>query len=373
MVRPIEDAEAFKRLQPLITKSPGNGLMKPPALIDLHEDISLYYVSGGAHQRFPCADFAEDLKGRHGDIPKFRMANVRLIFSSMAPLVYTISPRRVNQQSRGYEIQVRALKIRSPTLLALEHLMVYNDLMRMHPRRIKLTLTERDIIGLKPNMTGFLVAMEGAEPLEDVEDLHLFYRLGLRSLQLTWNFDNKYAASCMSKKDYGLTGDGEDLVRLCNELGVIIDLSHASKKTVIETLSLSKLPVVVSHANASGVRKHTRNLDDEELEALGRNEGVIGFNLISPTIGERATAKELARHIMYVYEKNGGEILAIGTDYFGLGDVPEPDGLEDITKFGNLWDALLSANLTQAEIERIASKNALRVIRANAKHWKDGT
>jgi len=343
--------------------------MNPP-LVDLHEDISLYYVQGGAGLKFKPADFSQDMKGRHGDIPKYRRSNTKLVFSSIAPLTPTISPMRISQLSRGYGGFYGAYRMRAATLTALEHIMVYINLLNQHPQNLKPITTNNDVETLfGDDRIGFLIALEGAEPLEDVEDLQLFYRLGVRSLQLTWNFDNKYGATCMSKKDYGLTGDGEELVYLCNELGVIIDLSHASKRTSLEAMAASKLPVIVSHANAKGVRDHARNLDDEQLEALKDNGGVVGATLIPPTLGEQPSYKRLADHIMYIYERFGSDIIAIGTDYFGLLNVDEPEGLEDISNIGRLWDALRSRGLCDRDLEKIAYLNAMRVVKTNAVKW----
>jgi membrane dipeptidase len=175
--------------------------MNPP-LIDLHEDISLYYVQGGAGLKFKPADFSQDLKGRHGDIPKYRRSNTRLVFASIAPLTPTISPMRIEQLSRGYGGFYGAYRTRAATVTTLEHMMTYINLLKQYTSDLKAVTIRNDVETLlKDNKIGFLIAIEGAEPLEDVEDLQLFYRLGVRSLQLTWNFDNKYGASCMSKKD----------------------------------------------------------------------------------------------------------------------------------------------------------------------------
>jgi membrane dipeptidase len=341
-----------------------------PPLIDLHEDISLYYVSGGAGQRFPYDDFSKDIRGRQSDIPKFRRANVKLVFTSIAPLTYTTSRAQTERQRKGYRYETKALRPRSAPMLALQHLLAYYDLVKTNPDSLQSILTAEDLqVPFQAGKTGFLISMEGAEALEDVEDLHLFYRLGLRSLGLTWNFDNKYSASCMSRKDYGLTGDGELLLELCNELGVIIDLAHASRRTTIEALGLSRLPLIISHSNARSVYDHVRNLDDEELELLKKNGGVVGVDLISPTIAEKASLSSLADHIMYIRNSFGSDVIAIGTDYFGLLSTEPPAGLEDITQFERLWDELLGKGLSEQEIEKISYRNALRVIERNAACW----
>ncbi len=341
-----------------------------PPIIDLHEDISLYYFLGGYGLKFKAEDFGVDLPGRHGDIPKFRRANAKIIFSSIAHIIPSLNAYRLGQQTSGYGVKVGAMRIRSPTLITLEHIKTYYNLLASYRDALALMSRRSDVENVfKDDRTFFLIAIEGSEPLEDIEDMDLFYMLGVRSLQITWNFDNKFAASCMSKRDYGLTGDGEELVKRCNELGVIIDLAHASRRTTLDALSASKLPAIVSHANIASVHKHVRNLDDEELEALSRNGGVVGITLIEPTIGKVADVKSLADHVQYVYQRFGSENLAIGTDFFGIMHVEEPRGLEDITKFGNLWAELINRGLSEGDVEKIAFRNALRVIEANASRW----
>ena len=296
---------------------------------------------------------------------------MKLVFTSIVPLMYTMSRAQTERQRKGYRYATKAMRPRSSPMLALQHLLAYYDLVKSNSDSLELMHYAEDLKEpFQGGKTGFLIAIEGAEALEDVEDLNLFYKLGLRSLQLTWNFDNRYSASCMSKKDYGLTGDGESLLELCNELGVIMDLAHASRKATTEALGLSRLPVIVSHSNARGVYDHVRNLADEELEMLKRNGGVVGVDLIGPTIAERASIRSLAEHIMYIRNSFGSDVIAIGTDFFGLLSADPPEGLEDITRLGKLWDELLGKGLSEEEIEKISYRNALRVIERNAASWE---
>jgi membrane dipeptidase len=342
-----------------------------PVLFDLHEDVSLYYVLGGAGLKFKPAGLDQEISGRHGDIAQYKRVNAKLIFSSIAPLVPTLDEYRSRELMKGYGSPL-AFRLRSPTMLALEHIKTYLNIFRRYPDDVTPISTAKDVRSLvagSDSRIRFLLSMEGAEPLEDVEDLELFYMLGLRSLQLTWNFDSKYAATCMSKKDYGLTGDGAELVGLCNTLGVIVDLAHASKRSVIETCEQSRLPVIVSHANCGGVFKHARNVDDEEIDAVRRTGGVVGLTFISPTISKNPSLERLADHIVYLRDNFGADAMAIGTDFFGLLDTDEPTGLESIGKIGKLWSELRTRGMSASDIQKLASENALRVITKNARRW----
>jgi membrane dipeptidase len=212
-----------------------------------------------------------------------------------------------------------------------------------------------------------MLCLEGADALEDSSDLEILYKLGLRALSITWNHDNRYGSSCMSKKDYGLTGEGERLVHQANEIGVVIDLAHSGRRTALDTLSISTRPVMISHANYQKVHPHVRNVDDEVLEALKKNGGVIGFTMIRDTIGPDANLDGLAQHILAVSKSFGPDIVAIGTDYLGI--ERGPAGLEDVSKLVDLLTKLGSMGMTESEIRKLAWENAYRVLTQNAKLW----
>ncbi|MGC8543486.1 MAG: dipeptidase, partial [Vulcanisaeta sp.] len=177
------------------------------------------------------------------------------------------------------------------------------------------------------------------------------------------NFDNRYGASCFTRRDYGLTANGEELIQLANELGIIIDLAHASKNTMVDALKVSKKPVIISHANVQGVHRHIRNVDDEVLELLHKNQGVIGITMIPSTIGPRPNIDSLIRHVLYVYERFGPNMLAIGTDFLGIERTPED--LTNIGEVSKLLTRLAEAGMGDNDIRKIAYENALRVLRSN--------
>jgi membrane dipeptidase len=346
--------------------------MKLPPLIDLHEDISYYYVNSAAGLGFPVADFEMDLRGRHGDIPKFRRAHVSIVFSSIFCLIQTLATAVNTQLAKGYGTSRydRAYAIRGAAATAMEHIKVYYSLQKRYGESIHIIRKGRDIDTAVDLMSiGFLMAMEGAYPIEDIYDLSLYYNMGLRCLGLAWNFDSRYCASCMSKKDYGLTGEGEDLIRECNRLGVIVDLAHASRQTHFDVVRTSKLPVINSHSSTKALHAMSRNLDDDMYEAVKKNRGVVGMIFSETMIGMSKTIEDLATHLMRIYENFGPDVLAIGTDYFGLVDYPAVKGLEDITKVRKLYEILEKKGMSEADIEKLAYKNALRVIKENAKHW----
>ncbi|MGC8582101.1 MAG: dipeptidase [Thermoproteus sp.] len=310
-------------------------------IYDLHEDIAHYFFSG----RRP--DFDIDDEGRQSDLPKLRRAGVDLVFASIFPVATTYG-----STGPGNAAAVGTKSI------ALEMFKMLYRLSERHGVFIVERVADLDREGLK-----FLLLMEGADALDDPSDLLLYFRLGLRALGITWNLDNKFGASCLSRKDYGLTAYGEELVALANKLGVILDLAHASKRTALEAISASKKPVVISHANAASVHRAARNVDDEVLEALKKNGGVIGITAIPSLTGERGTVQELVRHAVYIKESFGADVLAIGTDALGVDKMVE--GLETVDKLPAFLELLKEAGFSDSELEGIAYRNAKRVIEEN--------
>ena len=179
----------------------------------------------------------------------------------------------------------------------------------------------------------FILSLEGTDVLRYPYEVHALSKLGIRVVGLTWNYDTKFAASCMSKKDYGLTGEGEELVKFANSQGIILDVSHASKRTVLDVCSTSKLPVIASHSNARALKEHPRNLDDQSLAAIAKTGGVVGVTAINSTLAKRSIG-DLVANANYIGETFGWDHVALGTDFLGVEETPEGFGsVLDIRKF----------------------------------------
>ena len=339
--------------------------MKFP-VVDLHEDVSAYFLYHGGGE--PLGDLKSDIAGRDADIPKYLRGNVKLVFAAMFPGIETFRPEESRRLEELYGRWLPAVGYRVPQSSLFEHFSIYYRLAEAYPEiAIVESLSDVEKVIAEEGRVGFLLHLEGAEAIDDPYDLVLLKRLGLRSLGITWNYNNKYGSGCMSKKDYGLTPEGEELVKTANRLGIIVDLAHASKRTALEAMSASSKPVIISHANVRKIVDTPRNVDDEVLEALYKNRGVIGISAIGPLIAKkpRPTLEDLLQHFMYVYEKYGADILAIGTDFHGLLGLPSPEGFESVDKVQALLEKLRDKGLGDNDLRKIAYENALRVIASN--------
>ncbi len=212
-----------------------------------------------------------------------------------------------------------------------------------------------------------LLALEGAEPLEgSLELLEVFFRLGVRSLGLTWNNRNLYADGCAEEETRGgLTRIGREVIPQLSRLGIVLDIAHLSSQGFFDALELVDRPPLVSHANVRRMCDHPRNLTDHQLKCLAEKKGVLGMSFYPQFIAgdHRAALDQLADHYVHAALVAGVEHLAIGSDFDGINAVV--DGLEDSSCYGTLLEALAKRGFLMEELELIARGNVMRLLRDN--------
>ncbi len=208
-----------------------------------------------------------------------------------------------------------------------------------------------------------LLGVEGGHALEgDLANIDRFFERGVRVLTITWNNSNELAGSCMDKPETGLTDLGRHAVRRMNELGMVVDLSHASPRTFYDTLEVSTAPVICSHSACRALCDFPRNLDDDQLRALARHNGVVGIVFLPYflTLKEgKATLDDVLDHVEHAIEIAGVDSVALGSDFDGFGKPPK--GLEDVTRLPALLDGLRSRGYSDSDVARVSGLNFLRV------------
>jgi membrane dipeptidase len=156
------------------------------------------------------------------------------------------------------------------------------------------------------------ISIEGAELFGcDLNRLDDFYARGVRALNLCWNHLN---ALCSEK---GLTELGERFVTRCNELGIIIDVSHLRDEAFWDVIRLTTAPVMASHSNSRVICPHKRNLTDEQFKAIIKCRGVAGINMYAHFLGENPDVNTVIRHIEHFLSLGGAENIALGCDFDG--------------------------------------------------------
>jgi len=239
---------------------------------------------------------------------------------------------------------------------------------------------------LESKKIGFVITMEGVEPLgDDLDLLRAFYELGVRAIGLTHARTNAaghggiFAAGGSSPE--GLTPFGCDLVRECEKLGVIVDLAHINPAGFKEIVDLTTKPLIVSHTNARKFYDVERNISDEQIKMIGERRGVIGVNsvLVSPE-QETSTLDCYVDHIQHIADLIGIDCVGIGFDFFEFiyRQWPEskkkwmaeklttPHFIPDLTNHSharNLTRKLIERGFSDDDIEKLLRGNWLRVFK----------
>lgn len=355
-------------------------------VVDAHNDVLLRSLAG--------RDILTDLPESHSDLPKFQRGGVDLqIFSIW------VSPTEFKgkyfERANSMISQLEYLCSRAPNEWAIPY--TYQDLIYNEQRSI----------------LSCMIGVEGGHSIEnDLKKLDALYQRGMRYLGVTWNNSNDWATSAKDetqKSDslsfIGLTEFGRNVIRRCNELGVMIDISHAGEKTVSDILKTTTKPIIASHSSAYTLCPHFRNLKDEQLFALKENGGVVFINFypgyIDSTYSQKyekvlkenqslidsvnklynldsdihwyktneVLAPELQKvapdlddvvdHIDYVVDLIGVDHVGIGADWDGVEILPK--NIEHIGKLSSVTKLLLDRGYSTIEIRKILGGNFKRV------------
>lgn len=214
--------------------------------------------------------------------------------------------------------------------------------------------------------------IEGAEAIDPgLDALEVLYQTGLRSLGLVWSRPNAFAHGVPfkfpSSPDLGpgLTDAGRALVRACNELGILVDLSHLNEQGFRDVARLSTAPLVATHSNAHALCPISRNLTDDQLRAIRDSEGMVGVNFATSML--RADGRPdpdtplevVVRHFDHLIERLGEDKVGFGSDFDGT---IVPAAIGDVAGLPRLIDALRAAGYDQPLLEKLAFANWLRVL-----------
>ncbi|HEY3013071.1 MAG TPA: dipeptidase [Gemmatimonadales bacterium] len=287
----------------------------------------------------------------------------------------------------------------------LEQFDIARRMIARYPDRLALALTADDIErNFKRHRIASLLGMEGGHAIENsLGALRSYYDLGARYLTLTHNVTLDWADAALdTARHHGLTEFGREVVREMNRLGMLVDLSHVSPAVMSDALDVSEAPVIFSHSSARALTDHPRNVPDSILARLPKNGGVVmvtfvpafvspdaaawdaearqGWERLKATVPDtaeqrrladewkaahpqpRATLKQVADHIEHVRKVAGIDHVGIGSDFDGIDTVPE--GLEDVSKFPQLFAELIRRGWSDGDLKKLAGQNLLRALRA---------
>ena len=285
-----------------------------------------------------------------------------------------------------------------------------------YPRQLVFATTPEEIRrAKKQDKIACLMGIEGGHAIENsLATLRVFARLGVRYMTLTWNNDNDWADAGRGKKTHnGLTDFGKEVVREMNRVGMLVDVSHVSDKTMSDALDVSAVPVIASHSSARALKNVPRNIPDDLLRRIGQNGGVVMVNMyqyfIDPAIDKanderdarlkaqyaaldekykddpeaRAQAGDeleaanplpntpvavIVDHIEHIIKVAGLDHVGLGADFDGALDMGE---IRDVSGLPLITYELLKRGYKEPDIRKILGENFLRVFAASEKYTRE--
>jgi membrane dipeptidase len=221
---------------------------------------------------------------------------------------------------------------------------------------------------------------------KDLDRVDNFYSLGLRSVQVTYNYQNWAGAGCKERTNSGLSEFGVELVNKLNDIGMLVDCSHANMQTMADTIRVSRVPIIVSHTGCMAVHQNIRNTTDENLRLLADNGGVVGIDQIRPHITRlrEGAVEHYYDHIEHAINVCGIDHVGIGSDrdhrYIDL----TPEYLDELRaeqganlneddlpwfmvelngprRMETIWDGLRNRGLSDSGLEKVMGANVRRV------------
>lgn len=363
-------------------------ILREVPLIDGHNDVPWEYRQHS--NDFNAIDLAKDTSGAPlrmaTDIPRLRAGGVGGQFWS----VYV--PAK--------------LKGADAVQATLEQIDVVYAMCARYPDAFELALTAEDVVRIYRNgRIASLIGMEGGHSINNsLGTLRMMYRLGARYMTLTHTSNTDWADAAGDKaQHHGLTAFGKDVVREMNRLGMMVDLSHVTDDVMRDAISVSKAPVIFSHSSARAICDHVRNVPDDVLKLTAANGGVVMVCFLPGYVVERdrdyfervraererlrelhgedqektsaaltawrranpdpnaATLSDVADHIDHIRKVAGVDAIGIGSDFDGFRGAVR--GLEDVSKYPDLFVELLRRGYSKDDLKQIAGLNVLRVMR----------
>ena len=295
---------------------------------------------------------------------------------------------------------------RDAVVATIEQIDVTKRLIARYPDRLALALTATDVErAMAGGRIASLLGMEGGHSIDgNLAVLRQMYDLGARYMTLTHSKNTPWADSATAAPQHGgLTDFGRDVVREMQRIGMLVDLSHVSEGTMLDALEVAGAPVIFSHSGALGATAHPRNVPDRVLEKLRGNGGIVMIVALPAYISETrrhwgaaneaekkrletlhpgdpdavkrgqdawkalnpeplATIADMADHVDHVRQVAGIDHIGVGGDYDGM--ATGPAGMEDVAGYPALFAELARRGYSQADLEKISSRNMLRVMKA---------
>ncbi len=339
-------------------------------VFDGHNDTLLKLELNGCSQN--SQEFFDGNDACHIDYPKSQTGG--LVGGFFAMWIPTV-PKGVALTDYVFTYDSAGDELVQPAAIDITNKMLSRALrMEKNPsQRVKIVRQASDIqTASDNNQTAILLHIEGAEAIgPELNELEVLYAAGLRSIGPVWSRKNIFAdgvplgASGSPDTGEGLTDIGKALVRSCNDMGVMLDMSHINEKGFWDVVRLSDAPIVATHSNVHAICPSARNLTDKQLAAIAESKGLVGLNyhcaFLRPDLKRdpNTPLTLLVEHLAYLVDKLGEDGVALGSDFDGA---VMPAQIGNAAGLPNLTAAMEQAQFGETLIQKICFDNWVNLL-----------
>ena len=238
----------------------------------------------------------------------------------------------------------------------------FKDQMARNPAKIVQchTAGEAERANQQGKSAAFL-SVEGAELLGcDPGRLDQAAEDGVVAINLTWNHANTLSGSNCDEPERGLSPVGREFVAKMEDLHILVDVSHLSEAGFWDVAEMARRPFIASHSNAKSVWDHTRNLTDEQINAIIKNQGVIGLNFYTEFVGGGRDLDAVRAHLDHILELGGASNAALGGDWDGCDTIADLPAIDSLPR---LYEHLLRHGYRETVVQDLFYNNLMRVVR----------
>lgn len=341
-------------------------------IFDGHNDTMLHYYK---KPRGKTNSFFEETEEGHIDYPRAQKGWLAGgFFALYSPNEDFSLDQYLTETEDGYTFPLSPPRDRQPALEDI--LKMAAILLRTEEEsegRFKIVRTHAELKDcIDKGVMAAIMHIEGAEAIDtSLDTLDVLYQAGLRSIGPVWSRQNAFGSGVPFSfplhpdSGDGLTNAGKDLVKRCNELKMMIDLSHITAKGFWDVAKLSNAPLVATHSNVYTLSNSARNLTDDQLGAIADTDGMVGLNYAVGFLWDNGHKNQdmplsiMLNHLDYLLDKLGEDRVGLGSDFDGA---PIPNEIKDVTGLPNLIKAMRDHGYSEDLVEKIAYKNWLRVL-----------
>ena len=349
-----------------------------PPIIDGHNDTLLSLVSD---ERGQGRSFFDESDIGHIDLPRARKGGLSGGFFAMfVPSQHYEFAENITTTDDGYAVKMAPpVDAQHAQAFIAKLIAKLVEIEQVSDGAVQVVRSVPELrAALEQDKLAVIMHIEGAEAISpDLSNLGDYYEQGLRSLGIVWSRANAFAEGVPFRFPHspdtgpGLTNAGKALVKACNDMGILIDLSHLNEKGFWDVECLTTAPLAVTHTGVHAICASTRNLTDKQIDAVGASGGIIGINFsVGMSRPDGKNEKDtpltvLADHLDYIVKRIGIDHVALGSDFDGTSISNE---MRDVAGLPKLLDVIRARGYSDAELAKITYQNWLRVLDAT---WKN--